>query len=31
MLGNAFGTKDGGGNLYGVMKKLIEIRGRVRK
>ncbi len=30
-LHDAFGTKDGGGNLYGVMKKLIEIRGRVRK
>ncbi len=30
-LHDAFGTKDGGGNLYGVMKKLIEIRGWVRK
>jgi len=30
-LHDAFGTKAGGGNLYGVMKKLIEIRGRVRK
>lgn len=30
-LHDAFGTKGGGGNLYGVMKKLIEIRGRVRK
>ncbi len=30
-LHDAFGTKDGGGKLYGVMKKLIEIRGRVRK
>jgi L-ribulokinase len=30
-LHDAFGTPDGGGNLYGVMKKLIEIRGRVRK
>jgi L-ribulokinase len=30
-LHDAFGTTDGGGNLYGVMKKLIEIRGRVRK
>jgi L-ribulokinase len=30
-LHDAFGTKDGGGNLYGVMKQLIEIRGRVRK
>ena len=30
-LHDAFGTQDGGGNLYGVMKKLIEIRGRVRK
>jgi L-ribulokinase len=30
-LHDAFGTKDGGGNLHGVMKKLIEIRGRVRK
>ena len=28
---DALGTKDGGGNLYGVMKKLIEIRSRVRK
>lgn len=30
-LHDAFGTQDGGGNLYDVMKKLIEIRGRVRK
>ena len=30
-LHDAFGTQDGGGNLYGVMKKLIEIRGRARK
>jgi L-ribulokinase len=30
-LHDAFGTKDGSGNLYGVMKKLIEIRARVRK
>jgi L-ribulokinase len=30
-LHDAFGTKDGGGELYGVMKKLIEIRSRVRK
>ncbi len=30
-LHDAFGTQDGGGNLYGVMKKLIEIRSRVRK
>ncbi|HXA45457.1 MAG TPA: ribulokinase [Candidatus Angelobacter sp.] len=30
-LHDAFGTKDGGGNLFGVMKKLIEIRDRVRK
>jgi L-ribulokinase len=30
-LHDAFGTQDGGGNLYGVMKKLIEIRGRVRR
>jgi L-ribulokinase len=29
-LHDAFGTKEGGGNLGGVMKKLIEIRGRVR-
>ena len=29
-LHDAFGTQDGGGNLYDVMKKLIEIRGRVR-
>jgi len=28
---DAFGTKDWNGNLYGVMKKLIEIRSRVRK
>jgi L-ribulokinase len=30
-LHDAFGTKDGGGNLYNVMKKLIEIRRRMRK
>jgi L-ribulokinase len=30
-LHDAFGTRDGGGNLYGVMKKLIEIRSSVRK
>jgi len=30
-LHDAFGTQNGGGNLYGVMKKLIEIRSRVRK
>ena len=30
-LHDAFGTKDWSGNLFGVMKKLIEIRGRVRK
>ena len=30
-LHNAFGTQEWNGNLYGVMKKLIEIRGRVRK
>jgi L-ribulokinase len=30
-LHDAFGTQAGGGNLYGVMKQLIEIRGRVRK
>jgi len=30
-LHDAFGTKDWNGNLHGVMKKLIEIRGRVRK
>ena len=30
-LHDAFGTKDGSGNLYGVMKQLIEIRSRVRK
>ena len=29
-LHDAFGTKAGSGNLHGVMKKLIEIRGRVR-
>jgi len=28
---NAFNTQVDCGNLYGVMKKLIEIRGRVRK
>ncbi len=30
-LHDAFGTKEWSGNLFGVMKKLIEIRGRVRK
>ncbi len=30
-LHDAFGTKTGSGNLHGVMKKLIEIRSRVRK
>jgi len=30
-LHDAFGTKQRKGNLYGVMKKLIEIRSRVRK
>ncbi len=30
-LHDAFGTKEWNGNLYGVMKKLIEIRNRVRK
>ena len=30
-LHDAFGTKQWNGNLYGVMKKLIEIRSRVRK
>ncbi len=30
-LHDAFGTKAGSGNLHGVMKKLIEIRSRVRK
>jgi L-ribulokinase len=30
-LHDAFGTKEWHGNLYGVMKKLIEIRSRVRK
>jgi L-ribulokinase len=30
-LHDAFGTKDWSGNLFDVMKKLIEIRGRVRK
>src|SRR5688572_24624799 len=30
-LHDAFGTKQWSGNLYGVMKKLIEIRGRVRQ
>ena len=30
-LHDAFGTKGWDGNLYGVMKKLIEIRSRVRK
>jgi L-ribulokinase len=30
-LHDAFGTKDWNGNLFGVMKKLVEIRGKVRK
>jgi L-ribulokinase len=30
-LHDAFGTQEWNGNLYGVMKKLIEIRSRVRK
>jgi len=30
-LHNAFGTKDWSGNLFGVMKQLIDIRNRVRK
>ena len=30
-LHDAFGTSEWNGNLYGVMKKLIEIRSRVRK
>jgi L-ribulokinase len=30
-LHDAFGTREAGGNLFGVMKKLIEIRDRVRK
>ena len=30
-LHDAFGTKEWNGNLYGVMKQLIEIRNRVRK
>jgi L-ribulokinase len=30
-LHDAFGTKEWNGNLFGVMKKLIEIRSRVRK
>jgi L-ribulokinase len=30
-LHDAFGTREGGGNLHGVMKKLIEIRNRVRR
>ena len=30
-LHDAFGTKEWNGNLFGVMKKLIEIRRRVRK
>lgn len=29
-LHDAFGTKQGSGNLHGVMKRLIEIRGKVR-
>jgi len=30
-LHDAFGTKEGAGNLHGVMKRLIEIRSRVRR
>jgi L-ribulokinase len=30
-LHDAFGTKDWNGNLFGIMKKLIEIRNRIRK
>jgi L-ribulokinase len=30
-LHDAFGTKDWNGNLFGVMKQLIEIRAAVRK
>jgi L-ribulokinase len=30
-LHNAFGTREWSGNLHGVMKKLIEIRNRVRE
>jgi hypothetical protein len=30
-LHDAFGTKDWNGNLFGVMKQLIDIRNRVRK
>ena len=30
-LHDAFGTADWNGNLFDVMKQLIEIRGRVRK
>jgi L-ribulokinase len=30
-LHDAFGTKEWNGNLFGVMKRLIEIRGRARK
>jgi hypothetical protein len=30
-LHDAFGTKDWNGNLYDVMKQLIDIRSRVRK
>jgi L-ribulokinase len=30
-LHDAFGTREWNGNLYGIMKKLIEIRSRVRK
>jgi L-ribulokinase len=30
-LHDAFGTRKWNGNLYGIMKKLIEIRSRVRK
>ncbi len=30
-LHDAFGTREGGGELYGVMKTLLEIRARVRR
>ncbi|MGA9452534.1 MAG: ribulokinase, partial [Verrucomicrobiia bacterium] len=30
-LHDAFGTKEWNGNLHGVMKQLLEIRGRARK
>jgi L-ribulokinase len=31
VLHDAFGTKEWNGNLHHVMKKLLEIRGRVRR